>query len=485
MMTWSKLDCASCWHPKVLRVGNEAWGAFLRMVSHCALQLTDGVIDHRTALVIAGRQKVLDKLVAGGLLELDGDQLRVHDYLSFNASRAQVTAKREAKTERQSRWRKKGGSNVESAPIAGKSGDVDASTERLATHLQPVSGSVSRRVTRRDSDARVDRDTDTDTDTDTLSSLSHVRLERGVRGTEQPTERERRADVEAVAERGRLIDPALDREPSSAPPEPSAPSVRLVVDLLNDGSRGAFALVVDSNSTRLLTAKIRELFDGADAIDVEDYATLALWACPKIGNGLSWATSKGEAVSAAWLVNGSNLANAVGQALAWWRRTGHRQHRAALDELLTRHGVEPADELESDDGDAGEEHVPRAPEAPAPPPAPTVNPAIARERMRAAQAALAAAGSAQPSRTAAPSVDPRPSARTSERLNPAAGTGRPLLAEDAEAAAAKIEARRLLLRAQLEEAAAREAEQTSIRPSAAKVQPEEPESAWRAAGGER
>ena len=126
-MTFVLLDDASWSHPKALRAGNEAWGAFTRMLAYCSTHLTDGTIDSEVALSIAARSKVLDKLVTVGLLERVGDAFRVHDYLKHNPSRAEVEAKRKAKTERQNRWRAKSGSPDEERQNTGKSARVDAS----------------------------------------------------------------------------------------------------------------------------------------------------------------------------------------------------------------------------------------------------------------------------------------------------------------------------------------------------------------------
>ena len=71
-MSWVKLDDALFSHPKVLRAGNEATGAWIRMLAYCAAYLTDGVIDADTALSLAGRQKVIDRLVTARLLDRDG-----------------------------------------------------------------------------------------------------------------------------------------------------------------------------------------------------------------------------------------------------------------------------------------------------------------------------------------------------------------------------------------------------------------------------
>ena len=127
-MSWVRLDDMLHAHPKVLRAGNEALGAWVRMLTYCAAYLTDGVIDGDTALALAGRQKVLDKLVSARLLDREGDTLRVHDYLAHNPSRAQVLADRAAKTERQSRWRAKLDADRANPENTGKTVRVDAST---------------------------------------------------------------------------------------------------------------------------------------------------------------------------------------------------------------------------------------------------------------------------------------------------------------------------------------------------------------------
>jgi len=127
-VSWVKLDDALFSHPKVLRAGNEATGAWVRMLTYCAAYLTDGVIDADTALSLAGRPKVIDRLVTARLLDRDGDTLRVHDYLAHNPSRVQVLADRAAKTERQSRWRAKLESDRATSENTGKTVRVDAST---------------------------------------------------------------------------------------------------------------------------------------------------------------------------------------------------------------------------------------------------------------------------------------------------------------------------------------------------------------------
>jgi len=141
---WSRLDDGFTWNKKVLRAGNEAAGAFARMVSHCSHQRSDGYVDEATAIAIAGRRKVLDTMVTVGLLDREGVDFRVHNYLKYNPSRAELDAKRSAKTERQERWRKTYSRDVVSAQNAGKSTRVDASTDASQDTSTDASRSASR-----------------------------------------------------------------------------------------------------------------------------------------------------------------------------------------------------------------------------------------------------------------------------------------------------------------------------------------------------
>lgn len=126
-VSWAKFDDAFWSHPKVVRAGNEAVGAFVRMVCYCSQYLTDGAVPAATAREIT-RPKILERLVEVGLLEADGDGFRVHGYLERNPSRLQVEAERAAKTQRQNRWRETRAQEPKTAPNAGKAPRVDAST---------------------------------------------------------------------------------------------------------------------------------------------------------------------------------------------------------------------------------------------------------------------------------------------------------------------------------------------------------------------
>lgn len=101
---WARFDDRFWSHRKVIAAGNEAAGAFVRIVCCCAERLSDGAIDDATAMLIAGRRKVLDRLVEVGMLEpCDGGGYAVHDYRDWQpcgeetaARRSELSAKRAA-----------------------------------------------------------------------------------------------------------------------------------------------------------------------------------------------------------------------------------------------------------------------------------------------------------------------------------------------------------------------------------------------------
>lgn len=98
-MAWVKLDDKFWSNPKLEKVGNEAAGAYARMLSYCGDQLTDGIVTRPTATYIA-RPKVVTSLLEFGFLVPHGDDYRIPDYLDFNPSREQTLQKRAKDRER-------------------------------------------------------------------------------------------------------------------------------------------------------------------------------------------------------------------------------------------------------------------------------------------------------------------------------------------------------------------------------------------------
>lgn len=332
-MTWGKVDDKLHSHIKAARAGVEAMGLWVLALSWCAAYMTDGEIPAEVPARLAGRRgaALASKLVASKLWDKSEFGYRFRNWSEYQPTRANVEAQRaDAKTRMQQR--------------RGLTTDVRANKPRTngeqPSNEQRTSQDVRAPFACPDPTRPVPEER---TLPRPLSQPVGEALPEGVSGstgTAEQAERERRADVESVAERGRLIDPSLEHDaprPNASTPRP--PSVRLVVDLLNDGSEGAFAVMVDSHSRVRLEQTIRELFDGPDEIDAEAYAVLALWARERLGNGLAWAKRAGVGVK--WLITPGSLASAVGQSQGWWRRVA-RNHQGELATLLARFDLAPS-----------------------------------------------------------------------------------------------------------------------------------------------
>jgi hypothetical protein len=93
-MPWVKLDDQLWAKPKVVSAGNEATGAYCRMLSYCGAQLTDGHVSEQVAGFIAS-PPVLDVLIDHTFVAQSSDGgLLIPDYLDFNPSKEQVEDER-------------------------------------------------------------------------------------------------------------------------------------------------------------------------------------------------------------------------------------------------------------------------------------------------------------------------------------------------------------------------------------------------------
>jgi hypothetical protein len=99
-MAWFRVDDQSAFHPKVVRAGNAAFGAWVRLGAYCNAQLTDGFVPEQVARLIASKREI-DNMIAAGLLHPTSGGYEIHDYHDFQPAsdevkerRAQVAAKR-------------------------------------------------------------------------------------------------------------------------------------------------------------------------------------------------------------------------------------------------------------------------------------------------------------------------------------------------------------------------------------------------------
>lgn len=108
-MTWALIDDQSTFHAKVVKAGNSAWGACVRMITWSSGQLSDGVIPTHIASLIATEEE-LKALLGVGLLERSTEGFYIHDYLEWNRSAEEIKKQRAHLSEIRSKAGKKGGS---------------------------------------------------------------------------------------------------------------------------------------------------------------------------------------------------------------------------------------------------------------------------------------------------------------------------------------------------------------------------------------
>lgn len=110
-MPWFRIDDRFSTHPKVLRAGNAAIGLFTRLGSYSAQHLTDGVIPASIVRSFGTRAEA-NALLREGMLERDGDDYRIRDYLDWNPSADHLRAERNAARDRLQRWRQQRNGNA-------------------------------------------------------------------------------------------------------------------------------------------------------------------------------------------------------------------------------------------------------------------------------------------------------------------------------------------------------------------------------------
>lgn len=106
-MTWTILDDGFPFHRKVLAAGNEAVGAFVRMLSWSNKEGTDGFISDGTVGIFASPD-VVERLVANGLLHRVEGGFTIHDFHDYQPEAADEKRRRERLHEAKSMAGRKG-----------------------------------------------------------------------------------------------------------------------------------------------------------------------------------------------------------------------------------------------------------------------------------------------------------------------------------------------------------------------------------------
>lgn len=97
-MSWAKIDDRFAFHAKTLAAGNDAVGAWVRMLSWSAGAGTDGKVPRSVAHAIATKKQI-EKLIATRFLDVDVDDYSLHNFLVYNPAVAETDERRAARAE--------------------------------------------------------------------------------------------------------------------------------------------------------------------------------------------------------------------------------------------------------------------------------------------------------------------------------------------------------------------------------------------------
>jgi hypothetical protein len=140
-MAWARLDDMLPMHPKVRALSDAAFRLYICAICWSNLHLSDGYIPSqhlRYMSDVRRPQQCAEQLVQADLWEKVDDGWWIHDYLQYQPSAEKVRQEREAKQQRQERWRAKRDASHDASEDESK----DASS-RARTHPIPSrSGSV-------------------------------------------------------------------------------------------------------------------------------------------------------------------------------------------------------------------------------------------------------------------------------------------------------------------------------------------------------
>lgn len=92
-MTWVRIDDQMPQNEKVARLSHLAFRVYVGSICFCGQKLTDGRLERAMLTLIPhATAKIAKELVESGLWEMTSEGWFVHDYLTYNRSRADVEA---------------------------------------------------------------------------------------------------------------------------------------------------------------------------------------------------------------------------------------------------------------------------------------------------------------------------------------------------------------------------------------------------------
>jgi hypothetical protein len=104
-MTWFKVDDNLAFHSKIMLVGNEAMGVWVRAGSWVSQQLTDGFVPASIVAVLGGLDAA-ERLVEVGLWLPEEGGWRFNDWADYQPTKAEIESTRKRERERKANYRR-------------------------------------------------------------------------------------------------------------------------------------------------------------------------------------------------------------------------------------------------------------------------------------------------------------------------------------------------------------------------------------------
>jgi len=107
-MTWAKLDDHFPFHRKIRPISDAAFRLHVSAICWCCEHLTDGHVEHDEVALCSDVKKpaaAVAELVKRGLWHETDTGWVIHDFLTYNGSRASMVAAREKEARRKKDWR--------------------------------------------------------------------------------------------------------------------------------------------------------------------------------------------------------------------------------------------------------------------------------------------------------------------------------------------------------------------------------------------
>lgn len=110
-MSWVRIHDGAMGHLKIVSLSDSAFRLWVRGLSYCQTNLTDGLIPSAAVKDMATRRKDLDALTTSVLPgraplwePVEGFGFKVHDYLDWNDPREVVVKRQHKAKDRKAKW---------------------------------------------------------------------------------------------------------------------------------------------------------------------------------------------------------------------------------------------------------------------------------------------------------------------------------------------------------------------------------------------